>query len=40
LLGGEDNLIIQHPDCDHNFPDELREGAYKTIDSVLRPETE
>ena len=37
LLGGEGNLIIEHPDSDHNFPDELREGAYRTIDSVLRP---
>ncbi len=37
LLGNEANLIIEHPDCDHNFPDELREGAYKVIDSVLRP---
>ena len=37
LLGGKGNLTIRHPDCDHNFPDELREGAYKTIDSVLRP---
>ena len=36
LLGGEGNLIIKHPDSDHNFPDEMREGAYKTIDSVLR----
>ncbi len=37
LLGGKDNLTIKHPDCDHNFPDELREEAYHTIDSVLRP---
>jgi hypothetical protein len=37
LLGGDGNLIIKHPDCDHNFPDELREEAYEVIDSVLRP---
>ncbi|MCH7725139.1 MAG: alpha/beta hydrolase, partial [Planctomycetes bacterium] len=36
LLGGEGKLIIQHPDCDHNFPEEMRESAYKVIDSVLR----
>ncbi len=36
LLGGQDNLIVQHPDCDHNFPDQMREEAYKVIDSVLR----
>jgi len=38
LLGGKDNLIIRHPDSDHNFPDALREEAYQVIDSVLRPE--
>ena len=37
LLGGEGKLIIKHPDCDHNFPQEQREAAYKVIDSVLRP---
>ena len=36
LLGGKGNLVVEHPDCDHNFPDEMREAAYKTIDSVLR----
>ncbi len=36
LLGGEGNLVIEHPDCDHNFPDEIREAAYRTIDGVLR----
>ena len=39
LLGGKGNLIIKHPDCGHDFPEELREGAYKVIDSVLRPES-
>lgn len=36
LLGGKGNLKIKHPDCSHDFPKELREGAYKAIDSVLR----
>jgi hypothetical protein len=40
LLGDEADLIIEHPDCDHNFPEELREAAYKVIDSVLRPAAE
>ena len=40
LLGGEGKLVIEHPDCDHNFPDEMRAGAYRTIDSVLRPKSE
>jgi len=39
LLGGDGNLIVEHPDSDHNFPAELREGAYKLIDSVLRPDS-
>ncbi|MHC4400455.1 MAG: alpha/beta hydrolase family protein [Planctomycetota bacterium] len=39
LLGGKGNLIIEHPDSDHDFPDELREAAYTVIDSVLRPES-
>lgn len=39
LLGGKDNLIVRHPDCDHNFPDEIREEAYTVIDSVLQPKT-
>jgi len=39
LLGGEGKLIIKHPDCGHDFPDELREEAYKVIDSVLLPES-
>lgn len=36
LLGNEHGLVIEHPDCDHNFPDEMREAAYELIDSVLK----
>ena len=36
MLGGEGNLIVFHPDCGHDFPADMREGAYKTIDTVLR----
>ncbi|NLS93745.1 MAG: alpha/beta hydrolase [Planctomycetaceae bacterium] len=39
LLGGEGRLMVKHPDCDHNFPDEMREEAYEVIDSVLRPDS-
>jgi hypothetical protein len=39
LLGGQGKLVIKHPDCGHDFPDDLREGAYDVIDSVLRPES-
>jgi len=37
LLGGPGRLIVQHPDCEHDFPDGMREEAYQLIDSVLRP---
>ncbi len=37
LLGGDTNLIVRHPDCGHDFPEEMREAAYSVIDSVLRP---
>lgn len=37
LLGGKGNLIVEHPDCDHDFPDDMREKAYATIDAVLKP---
>jgi hypothetical protein len=36
LLGAEKRLVIRHPDCGHDFPPEMREEAYRTIDSVLR----
>ena len=29
------NLIVRHPDCGHDFPDELREEAYGVIATVL-----
>lgn len=38
LLGGAGRLTIKHPDSDHNFPDDMREAAYKVIGSVLRPQ--
>jgi hypothetical protein len=38
LLDNEDGLVVRHPDCDHDFPDQIREEAYATIDGVLRGE--
>ena len=32
----ENALQVVHPDCDHDFPDDMRELAYRTIDSVLK----
>lgn len=35
LLGAADNLQVRYPDCEHDFPDEMRAAAYDFIDSVL-----
>lgn len=37
LFEAADRLEVLHPDCAHDFPPEMREAAYRTIDSVLRP---
>jgi len=36
LHGRENRLRVEHPDCTHDFPDEMREESYKLIDSVLK----
>ncbi|MGI9472097.1 MAG: alpha/beta hydrolase, partial [Rubripirellula sp.] len=35
LHGVPDRLQIQHPDCEHDFPPEMREHAYELFDRVL-----
>jgi lysophospholipase L1-like esterase len=35
LYGHEDRLRVEHPDCGHDFPDAMREEAYKLFDAVL-----
>ena len=35
LFDAEENLVIRHPDCDHDFPTENRLEAYQMIDAVL-----
>lgn len=35
LLGHEDRLKVEHPDCGHDFPPEMREKAYRLFDAVL-----
>jgi dienelactone hydrolase len=40
LYGHEDRLRVEHPDCGHDFPPEMREAAYKLIDSVLAEKKE
>jgi len=36
LYGVADNLRVEHPDCEHDFPDNMREEAYRLFDAVLR----
>lgn len=36
LYGQPSRLRIEHPDCGHDFPQEMREAAYVLFDSVLR----
>lgn len=35
LHNQENRLMLEHPDCAHDFPPEMREAAYKLIDKVL-----
>jgi len=37
LHGHTDRLRVEHPDCEHDFPAEMRETAYKLFDAVLKP---
>jgi dienelactone hydrolase len=30
------NLVVEHPDCDHDFPAEIREEAYRFLDRRLK----
>ncbi len=36
LYGVPENLRVEHPDCGHRFPPEMRETAYKLLDQALR----
>ena len=35
LYGHPERLRVAHPDCEHDFPKEMRDKAYELIDSVL-----
>jgi len=35
LFGHENRLRVEHPDCGHDFPPEMREAAYQLFDAVL-----
>jgi hypothetical protein len=36
LYGQPGRLRIEHPDCEHEFPKEMRDLAYALLDAVLR----
>jgi hypothetical protein len=36
LYGKPQNLHLEHPDCPHNFPDEMRQAAYQWLDATLK----
>lgn len=35
--GALDPVLVEHPDGAHDFPDEIREQAYRLLDATLRP---
>ncbi len=35
LFGAEERLVVCYPDCEHDFPPEVRRKAYRFIDRVL-----
>ncbi len=35
LYGAEDNVLVEHPDCAHDFPDAMRERAYRLFEQFL-----
>jgi pimeloyl-ACP methyl ester carboxylesterase len=35
LLGGKDNLVVEYPDCEHDFPDDVRERVYQWLKREL-----
>ena len=36
LYKKEENLTVEHPDCDHDFPEAMRQQAYKLFDRHLQ----
>ena len=35
LYGARDRLRVEHPDCAHDFPADMRQAAYQLFDEVL-----
>jgi acetyl esterase/lipase len=38
LYSQPDRLRVEHPDCEHDFPNDMREEAYRLFDDVLKPD--
>jgi hypothetical protein len=36
LLGGKDKLVVEYPDCGHDFPDDVRERVYRWLKEELK----
>ncbi len=36
LLGAPEGIVVEHPDCPHDFPAEVREKAYAFLETVLK----
>ncbi len=36
LYGKPENLRVEHPDCGHDFPEAMRQAAYRLLDQSLR----
>ncbi|MGB8166107.1 MAG: hypothetical protein WCF18_01360 [Chthoniobacteraceae bacterium] len=36
LFGKAENLIVEHPDSEHDFPSAMRDKAYQVLDRVLK----
>jgi hypothetical protein len=36
LLGGKDQLVVEHPNCGHDFPDDVRERVYQWLEKQLK----
>ena len=36
LYGKPGNLLVEHPDCNHSFPEDMRQMAYRLLDTNLK----
>ena len=37
FFGAENNLVVRYPQAEHDFPDDIRQEAYRFIDAILKP---